>query len=107
MRAAERTAPLLRILSFVGYAMMSALLPVWDNALVVSAYLASRARIAPRCALLFFFMGRCGCCSALMRVSSTLAGSSFGSCGTSSLPDVVLKQDVIWYHHRHPVAQSA
>jgi hypothetical protein len=31
------------ILSFVGYAMMSALLPVWGNALVVSAYLASRA----------------------------------------------------------------
>jgi 3-oxo-5-alpha-steroid 4-dehydrogenase len=26
------------ILSFVGYAMMSALLPVWGNALVVSAY---------------------------------------------------------------------
>jgi hypothetical protein len=31
------------ILSFVGYAMMSDLLPVWGNALVVSAYLASRA----------------------------------------------------------------
>jgi hypothetical protein len=32
------------ILSFVGYAMMFALLPVWGNALVVSAYLASRAQ---------------------------------------------------------------
>lgn len=31
------------ILSFVGYAMMSDLLPVWGNALVVSAYLSSRA----------------------------------------------------------------
>ena len=31
------------ILSFVGYAMMSDLLPVWGNALVVSASLASRA----------------------------------------------------------------
>jgi protein-S-isoprenylcysteine O-methyltransferase Ste14 len=31
------------ILSFVGFAMMSDLLPVWGNALVVSAYLASRA----------------------------------------------------------------
>ena len=31
------------ILSVVGYAMMSDLLPVWGNALVVSAYLASRA----------------------------------------------------------------
>ena len=31
------------ILSFVGYAMMSDLLPVWGNALVASAYLASRA----------------------------------------------------------------
>ena len=31
------------ILSFVGYAMMSDLLPVWGNALVMSAYLASRA----------------------------------------------------------------
>jgi hypothetical protein len=31
------------ILSFIGYAMMSDLLPVWGNALVVSAYLASRA----------------------------------------------------------------
>ena len=34
---------LCEILSFVGYAMMFALLPVWGNALVVSAYLASRA----------------------------------------------------------------
>ena len=31
------------ILSFVGYAMMSDLLPVWGNALVVSGYLALRA----------------------------------------------------------------
>ena len=31
------------ILSFVGYAMMSDLLPVWGNALVASAYLSSRA----------------------------------------------------------------
>src|SRR5215471_18833093 len=31
------------ILSFVGYAMMSDLLPVWGNALVVFAYLSSRA----------------------------------------------------------------
>ncbi len=31
------------ILSFVGYAMMSNLLPVWGNALVVAAYLSSRA----------------------------------------------------------------
>jgi len=31
------------ILSFVGYAMMSDLLPVWGNALVVSTYLSSRA----------------------------------------------------------------
>ena len=31
------------VLSFVGYAMMSDLLPVWGNALVVSAYLSSRA----------------------------------------------------------------
>ena len=32
------------ILSFVGYGMMSDLLPVWGNALVVSVYLASRAK---------------------------------------------------------------
>ena len=31
------------ILSFVGSAMVSALLPIWGNALVVSAYLASSA----------------------------------------------------------------
>src|SRR6516165_2875466 len=31
------------LFSFVGYAMMSDLLPVWGNALVVSAYLSSRA----------------------------------------------------------------
>jgi hypothetical protein len=31
------------ILSFVGYAMMSDLLPVWGNAVVVTAYLGSRA----------------------------------------------------------------
>jgi 3-oxo-5-alpha-steroid 4-dehydrogenase len=31
------------ILSFVGYAMMSDLLPVWGNALVTSAYLSARA----------------------------------------------------------------
>ena len=31
------------ILSFVGYAMMSNLLPVWGNAVVVTAYLGSRA----------------------------------------------------------------
>jgi 3-oxo-5-alpha-steroid 4-dehydrogenase 1 len=31
------------ILSFVGYAMMSDLLPVWGNAVVVAAYLGSRA----------------------------------------------------------------
>ena len=31
------------ILSFVGYAMISDLLPVWGNALIVSAYLSSRA----------------------------------------------------------------
>ena len=31
------------ILSFVGYAMMSDLFPVWGNALVVSAYLSARA----------------------------------------------------------------
>jgi hypothetical protein len=30
-------------LSFVGYAMMSDLFPVWGNALVVSAYLSARA----------------------------------------------------------------
>ena len=30
-------------MSFVGYAMISDLLPVWGNALVVSAYLSSRA----------------------------------------------------------------
>jgi hypothetical protein len=35
------------ILSFVGSAMMSALLPIWGNALVVSAYLASRADHLP------------------------------------------------------------
>src|SRR6516165_1513193 len=31
------------LLNFVGYAMMSDLLPVWGNALLVSAYLSSRA----------------------------------------------------------------
>jgi 3-oxo-5-alpha-steroid 4-dehydrogenase 1 len=31
------------ILSFVGYAMMSDLLPVWGNALVAAAYLSARA----------------------------------------------------------------
>ena len=36
------------ILSFVGCAMMSDLLPVWGNALVVSAYLATRANTTLR-----------------------------------------------------------
>jgi very-long-chain enoyl-CoA reductase len=31
------------ILSFVGYAMMSDLLPVWGNAMVLTAYLSARA----------------------------------------------------------------
>ena len=70
------------ILSFVGYAMMSDLLPVWGNALVVSAYLASSANTT-----LKWYQRECLCESAWVGV---------GSCRSLTRPRQVLRKEPSW-----------